>query len=409
MAMEDSLNFTPPVTDGGAALPLPDQVALVLQGGGALGGFQAGVFSALSRYDIGIDWVAGISIGAINAALIAGNPKGQRRAALDEFWRRMASGLPAIAPPADRHWREAMHVMAASAVAAWGVPGFFTPWLAWQGLALPGSATATSIYDTSPLIKTLDDLVDWRMLNEGPMRLSVGAVDIESGNFIYFDNKEGDWAGRIDARHIMASGALPPGFPAVEIDGRYYWDGGLVSNTPLQHVLDNQRSDILVFQVDLFPATGALPQDLNDVTSRVKDIQYSSRTRAVTDQFLRDRARSAMITALLDKLPPEQAALPEALALRASLDTAAVNIVQLIYRNGDWQTGARDYDFSPASIDHHRAQGEAAVRAVLQHGDVLARNIADGSTAAFDLGDPEPLARRHAYRRIHSSMIGALS
>lgn len=373
-----------------AVMPLPSQVALVLQGGGALGSFQAGVFGALARYAIDIDWVAGISIGAINAALIVGNPKGKRRPALREFWRRMSAGLPAFPAPANRDWREAMHVMSANAVAAWGVPGFFTPRMTFPGWAVPGSAAATSLYDTTPLIATLNDLVDWKLINEGPVRLSVGAVDIESGNFTYFDNQEGDWAGRIDARHILASGALPPGFPSVEIEGRHYWDGGLVSNTPLQHVLDNQVGDMLVFQVDLFPAEGKLPQRLSDVTSREKDIQFSSRTRAVTDQYLRERKRNALICSLMGKLPPEIYDTPEAAALRASLDNGAVNIVHLIYRNRDWQTGARDYEFSPASIQHHMDQGEAAVGSVLLHGDVLARNIHNGETAAFDLGDIVP-------------------
>ena len=371
-----------------ASLPLPEQVALVLQGGGALGSFQAGVFGALSRYAIAINWVAGISIGAINAALIVGNPVGKRRPALQEFWRRMSSGLPAFAPPANRDWREAMHVMAAGAVAAWGVPGFFLPRMVPPAWSSPGSAGATSFYDTTPLIATLNDLVDWRLINEGPVRLSVGAVDVESGNFTYFDNHEGEWAGRIDARHILASGALPPGFPAVEIEGRHYWDGGLVSNTPLQHVIDHQRGDMLVFQVDLFPAEGKLPRRISDVTSREKDIQFSSRTRAVTDQYLRERQRNALICALMGKLPADVYDLPEAAALRASLDNGAVNIVQLIYRNRDWQTGARDYEFSPASIRHHMEQGEAAVASVLLHGDVLARNIVNGETAAFDLGEP---------------------
>ncbi len=371
-------------------LPLPETVALVLQGGGALGSFQAGVYGALARYDIPISWVAGISIGAINAALIAGNPRGKRREVLDEFWRRMGSGLPPFAPHDSDLWRQAAHIMAAGAVAAWGVPGMFVPRYVWPVLATPGSAAATSLYDTAPLANTLNDLVDWNLLNSGAVRLSVGAVDVASGNFIYFDNREGEFAGRIDARHIMASAALPPGLPAIEINGRHYWDGGLVSNTPLQHVLDNQRGDMLVFQVDLFPAEGPLPEDISDVVSRMKDIQYSSRTRAVTDLYLRDRRRDAEIAALLATLPPDLADSAPARALQGALDVGAVNIVHLIYRNRQWQTGARDFEFSPASIDDHRAQGEAAVRSTMLHGDVLARNIRDGKTAAFDLGDPEP-------------------
>ncbi len=386
------------MADSPAPLPLPDTVALVLQGGGALGSFQAGAYAALSRYDIRLDWVAGISIGAINAALIAGNPRGERRAALTKFWDLVSGGLPALIPPPDRDWREAAHLMAAGAVAMWGVPGFFRPRYMAGLFAVPGSPQATSLYDTGPLIATLDTLVDWDLLNHGPMRFSVGAVDVESGNFAYFDNREGEWAGRIDARHILASGALPPGFPAVEIDGRHYWDGGLVSNTPLQHILDHSRGDTLVFQVDLFPAQGALPRDLSDVASREKDIRFSSRTRAVTDHYIRQRQQDRAICALIAKLPPELRQSPEVEALAGSIDIGGVSVVHLIYRNRDWQTGARDFEFSPASIRDHWRQGEAAVAAAMQHGDIVASTILDGTTAAFDLGDPEPDDRHSRYR-----------
>lgn len=366
-------------------LPLPDNVALVLQGGGALGSYQAGVFAALSAYDIALDWVAGISIGAINAALIAGNAEGNRRAALRRFWDQMGSGLPDFPAPRDDSWREMTHLWSAGAVMTWGVPGFFRPRTFNPWLSPPGVPDAVGFYDTGPLIDTLNALVDWDLLNHGPVRFSVGAVDVESGNFEYFDNREGPWAGRIDARHILASGALPPGFAAVDIDGRHYWDGGLVSNTPLQHVLDHARGDMLVFQVDLFPAHGTLPRSMSDVLSREKDIRYSSRTRAVTDQYLHARREHAAVRALLATLPPELAASPEAAAVAAGIDDGAVNIVHLIYRNRPWQTGARDFEFSPASIADHWQQGEAAVAAALRQGDLIARNIRHGHTAAFDL------------------------
>ncbi len=379
-------------------LPLPDKVALVLQGGGALGSFQAGVYQALSSYDIGLDWVAGISIGAVNAALIAGNPPHMRTAALRQFWDRLSGGMPAFPAAPDRDWRELMHMWSATAVAAWGVPGMFRPRMMPMAFAAPGTDSATSFYDTGPLTETLNELVDWDLVNKGSVRLSVGAVDIENGNFAYFDNREGDWAGRLDARHILASGALPPGFAAVEIDGRHYWDGGLVSNTPLQHILDHQRGDMLVFQVDLFPSQGPLPRRLSDVWSREKDIRFSSRTRAVTDQYLRLRKEHQAIRALLDKLPPALAQSEEAATLAAAVDDGAVNVVHLIYRNRDWQTGARDFEFSRSSIADHWHQGEAAVAAAMSHGDILARNIVDGATAAFDLGDPTPDAHHHSYR-----------
>jgi NTE family protein len=366
-------------------MPLPDQVALVLQGGGALGGFQAGAYAALSAFDIRLDWVAGISIGAVNAALIAGNPKGKRRAALRTFWDRMGSGLPAFPIHADEKWQGAAHLWAAAAVSAFGVPGFFRPHAVNPWLAMAGGDEATSFYDTAPLAETLDMLIDWDLLNRGPVRLSVGAVDVESGNFAYFDNREGPWAGRIDARHILASGALPPGFAAVEIDGRHYWDGGLVSNTPLQHVLDQATGGLLVFQIDLFPAQGPLPRSMSEVIAREKDIRYSSRTRSVTDHYIAARREHAAIRALLAKLPPDLAASEEARALTAQIDDGAVNVVHLIYRTRPWQTGAKDFEFSPASIDDHWRQGEAAVAATMRHGDIIARNVADGKSATFDV------------------------
>ena len=372
----------------GPPLPLPDQVALVLQGGGALGSYQAGAYAALARYDVALDWVAGISIGAVNAALIAGNPPARRIAALRAFWDKVSGGLPMLWTGPDRTTRELAHLWSAAAVAAWGVPGMFQPrW--WPQLIGPGgNAAEASLYDSQPLARTLNDLVDWDLLNHGAMRFSVGAVDVESGNFVYFDNRDPVWRGRIDARHILASGALPPGLPAVEIDGRHYWDGGIVSNTPLQYVLDHQRGDMLAFQVDLYSARGRLPGQLSDVINREKDIRFSSRTRAVTDQYVRRKREHEAVRALLDKLPPELAQSPEAAALHALADDGAVNVVHLIYRKRNWQSAARDFEFSPNAVQDHWQQGEEAVGRAMVQGDIIARNILSGHTAAFDLGEP---------------------
>ena len=370
----------------GAPMPLPDEVALVLQGGGALGAYQAGVFEALVERGIEVDWVAGISIGAINAALIAGNPPERRLARLTEFWELVSGGLPNICLPDLHDIREAAHLAAAGAVAMWGIPGFFRPHFLPSWMAPAGSADALSYYDTAPLRETLDRLVDWQLLNEGPIRFSVGAVDIETGNLVYFDNADPHWKGRIDARHVMASGALPPGLPPVEIDGRHYWDGGLVSNTPLSHVLDHQAGDILIFQVDLFPAQGPMPDEMTGVWSRQKDIQYSSRTRQVTDQYLRERREHEAIAALLAKLPPEMRDWPEARALAGVIETGAANIVHLIYRSRAWESGARDFEFSRMAMLDHWTQGHEALAAFVARGNrLLARNILDGKSATFDL------------------------
>jgi NTE family protein len=371
-----------------APMPLPDQVALVLQGGGALGSFQAGVVEALFEQRIEIDWVAGISIGAINAAIIAGNPPDQGPAKLRAFWELVSSGMPTFALPDDRSIREVAHLSAAATVAMFGVPGFFRPNMLPSWWAPDGSAEATSFYDTKPLRETLDRLIDWDRVNHGPMSFSVGAVDIETGNFEYFCTGNPRWKGRIDARHVMASGALPPGLPPVEIDGRHYWDGGLVSNTPLSHIIDHQEVDTLIFQCDLFPAEGPLPRTQTDVWSRQKDIQYSSRTRQVTDQYLRLRREHHTMERLLAKLPPELAHSPEAEAVRKNVDIGATNIVHLIYRGRAWESGARDFEFSRPTMLDHWAQGREAVEAVIRNGDLLARNILDGKSATFDLQAP---------------------
>lgn len=364
-----------------AALPLPDQVALVLQGGGALGSYQAGVFESLAETGIEIDWVAGISIGAVNAALIAGNPEGKRVDALRSFWNNVTARLPSFPVWHNDHLREFLHEWSAGFVASYGVPGFFKPRMIPPMLAAPGSPEALSFYDSSELEGTLNALVDWDLLNNGPMRFSVGAVEIESGNFHYFDNRNE----RIDARHVMASGALPPGLPPVEIDGKYWWDGGLVSNTPLTHVLDHQSGDLLVFQIDLFPASHEMPRTLMDVMAREKEIRFSSRTRQVSDELLKLRKEREAIRAVLAKLPPELLDDADVKILAALAQEEAVNLVQLIYRANAWEGGSRDYEFSARTMDEHWAAGRDAVCGAISKAGLLATNILDGKTAAFDL------------------------
>lgn len=378
-----------PVKRGkGPALPLPEQTVLLLQGGGALGSFQAGVFEALDKLQIPLTCVAGISIGAINAALIAGNPPEKRIEALRKFWETVSGGMPNFVLPEDNRVREGAHIAAAATVASFGVPGFFRPHWVPNSWAAPGSEAAISYYDTVPLVETLNELVDWDLLNDGPMRVAVGAVDIETGNFQYFDTRSETEPVRIDARHIMASGALPPGLPPVEIDGRHYWDGGLVSNTPLAYMLDTQGSeDLLIFQVDLFPARGALPRRMTDVWSREKDIRFSSRTRSVTDQYLRLRRDHEAIRKLIDRLPKQLREDKDVQQLRERVAENAVNVVQLVYRSRAWETGAKDFEFSRSAMLDHWHQGHEALCNSVDRGDVLARNIADGKTAAFDLAD----------------------
>lgn len=363
------------------AMPLPDSVALVLQGGGALGSYQAGVYEALVAQGIAPDRIAGISIGAVNAALIAGNVPERRIERLREFWNLVSSWLPSVPIPGDDLWREWVHEWSAGFVALAGVPGFFGLRPVPPILAAPGSAGALSFYDSSLLAGTLDRLVDWELLNDGPIHVSVGAVEIESGNFHYFSNRRE----RLDARHIMASGALPPGLPPVEIDGKLWWDGGIVSNTPLGDVLDTQTEPMLVFQVDLFSAAGAVPRTIMDVFAREKEIRYSSRTRQVSDQLVRLRKERELIRRVLRKLPPELRDDPDVSALRAQAAEQPVNVVHLIYRAPEWESGSRDYEFSARTMQEHWAAGQAAIAETIDKSALLARNIVDGKTAAFDL------------------------
>ncbi len=335
--------------------PAESLTALVLQGGGALGAYQAGAFEALADAAHQPDWVAGISIGAINAALIAGNPPERRVQRLQDFWQRVTASVPSwgwtVADGPLRHWS---NDWAAAWGAAFGLPAFFQPR---PGATLwPGECDRPSLYDTAPLHETLRALVDFDRLNDGPMRLSVGAVDVQSGNFAYFDNRQQ----RIGPEHIMASGALPPGFPAVTVDGRAYWDGGLVSNTPLQHVVENLASEAAtIFQIDLFNARGALPRTLEQVADREKDIRFSSRTRAVTDMLHERQDLHQRLRALAALLPPARRSDPQVQQLLAGTRDTAITLVHLIHRHKGSETQTRDYEFSRASMQEHWQVGHA--------------------------------------------------
>ncbi len=344
--------------------PTPEEVwrdakrVLVLQGGGALGAYQAGVYEALAAHDLRPGWVAGISIGAINAALIAGNPPERRVERLRAFWDQTSSELlPAPLKTGDGA-RTVINEISAAMIASFGSPGFFRPRLGSPLFAPPGSAEALSLYDTSPLKATLERLVDFDLINDGPVRLMVGAVNVISGNSVIFDSARQ----RIGPEHIMASGALPPGFPPVFVDGEPYWDGGLVSNTPLQVVLDEEQSeDLLVFQIDLFNARGGLPKNLMDVDEREKDIRFSSRTRMNTDTSLRIHKAKVALRSLLGRLPEGFAEAEDLTHLRALANENAVTIVQLIYRKRAYEGGSKDYEFSRQTMLDHWAAGVADV------------------------------------------------
>ena len=355
---------------------------LVLQGGGALGSYQAGVYEALNGTGNTPDWVAGTSIGAINAALIAGNPPDRRADRLRQFWNDVTSAVPASPITANELVRSFANAWSAGWVSLFGIAKMFTPRLPPPFWAVPGGDAALSYYDTEPLRRTLERLVDFDRINSGEIRLSVGAVNIRTGNFVYFDNERQT----IGPEHIMASGALPPGFPPVEIDGEAYWDGGLVSNTPLEHVLaDDSVSDLLVFQVDLFSARGPMPMTLLDAAEREKDIRFSSRTRLNTNASLaRHRAKDA-VRKLLAKLPDELADDPEVRLLADMSRQHAVTIVQLIYRRKAYEGHVKDYEFSRQTmLDHWQAGIEDAQRS-LRHRSEIFEAAASGEIRSLDL------------------------
>jgi NTE family protein len=358
--------------------------ALVLQGGGALGSYQAGVYEVLAERPRQAMWVAGVSIGAINAALIAGNAPEHRVAKLREFWELVSSGagqmLPHGAGP-----RALLNQWSAAASIALGIPGFFAPRMS-PALLLGGNAPLLSYYDTAPLKETLERLVDFDRINHQEMRLSVGAVNVRTGNSVYFDNTRQ----KIGPEHIMASGALPPGFPPIHIDGEDYWDGGIVSNTPLQYVLDEQprNEPLLVLQVDLFSARGPMPQTLAEVGARQKDIQYSSRTRLNTNIVAANVNLQQALAELIDRLPPQLRKEPALADLCAHLSHEPIDIVHLIYRNKPFELEAKDYEFSRIAVHEHWDAGVRDMRTTFEHPEWLRADAQAGGVTTFDLAEP---------------------
>jgi len=357
----------------------------VLQGGGALGSYQAGVYEALATQGAGPHWVAGISIGAINSALIAGNASGDRVARLRDFWELVSSAMPDLPLEVDERWRASLNEASAMQAVLLGVPGFFAPRVPPPPFHPDGSVGAISYYDTAPLQSTLERLVDFDRINGGGVRLSVGAVNVRTGNFTYFDSAKQ----RIDVRHIMASGALPPGFPPVEIDGEHYWDGGLVSNTPLQYVLDTPGAvHRTVFQVDLFSASGGLPRTMRRVAEREKDIRFSSRTRLNTDVELQWRAAATAAQRLLARLPPKWRDDPDAQVLsRLRPACSGLDIVQLIYRSKRHEQHSKDYEFSRWTMREHWEVGRADVLRTLSDPRWSGRKAGSGKVRVFDLSE----------------------
>jgi len=372
---------------GSPVRPDFERIALLLQGGGALGSYQGGVYQALAEADLHPHWVSGISIGAINAGLIAGNPPERRVERLRTFWETVTEGPFGVPYLFQREIKnDTLHQLVnqsrAMGALLWGAPGFFKPRIP-PPVFLPTSSVGDlGFYDVSPLKALLGRLIDFDRVNSGAMRLSVGATHIKTGNSIIFDTLER----KIGPEHIMASGALPPGFPAAEIDGEFYWDGGVVSNTPLQWVLDaSPRQDTLAFQIDLWSARGELPRDMVEVDTRLKDIRYSSRTRLGTDQFRRMQGLRRATAKLLAEMPEALRQTREAQLLAAEADDKVYNIIQMIYRTRVYEGASKDYEFSRRTMEEHWAAGHRDMTRTLAYPEVLERPKSPDGVFTFDL------------------------
>lgn len=371
-----------------------EHIVLVLQGGGALGAYQAGVFEEIAKFPREPHWVAGVSIGAINAALIVGNPPGRRVERLRAFWDRVSSGfMGASVEPLAALWEgygSFNHHLHAAIASTMGVTGFYQPRLPPPYLQAEGTDAALSFYDNAPLRATLEALVDFDLINRKTLRLSLGAVNVRTGNAVYFDN----YHQKIGPEHVMASGALPPAFAPVMIDGEPYWDGGIVSNTPLQYVLDNRSANkVLIAQVDLFSARGAMPTNIANVASRQKDIIYSSRTRFNTDKVAEIQQNKKTVLKLIAMLPASKRDTPEIKQLIAANQTAYIDIVHLIYRQDRYELESKDYDFSHACVLAHWDAGRRDMRRTIEHPDLLNKSNVDDGITVYDLAHDH---QRHA-------------
>ncbi|RJG01003.1 patatin-like phospholipase family protein [Noviherbaspirillum sedimenti] len=340
---------------------LPGQVVLVLQGGGALGAYQAGVYEALHEAGIEPDWLVGTSIGAINSALIAGNPPARRLQKLRAFWQCVEQNAIVNIPDyffpgvgtALANW---MTVMA-------GIPGFFTPNpVAWCNQYASLGLKNAAYYSTQPLRSTLEKLLDFRHINDGRTRMSLGAVNVGNGEMRYFDSRKET----ITMDHIMASSAYPPAFPAVRIDGDSYWDGGIYSNTPIEAVLDdNPRRDSLIFAVDVWNPGGAEPQSLWEVAGREKEILYASRADSHIARQKQIHHLRHVIRELTKAIPPQSRSSPKVRELASWGCHTIMHVVRLVAGGIDGEDEMKDIDFTPESIRNRWRAGYADTAAML--------------------------------------------
>jgi NTE family protein len=341
---------------------------LILQGGGALGAYQAGVYQHLSEQHTELDWVIGTSIGAINAALIAGNPAHTRVAQIKAFWDSLTPSQP---DPLTAWWlslpplANLAHSMNTMGILMKGVHGFFKPRLgASADINAKVPLNEMGFYDTSALKTTLEKYVDFEYLNRGAMRLSICAVDIDSGQSVVFDSKKQV----ILPEHIMASGALPPGFPPIQIDDKAYWDGGVYSNSPLSVFLAEVRQkDALCFMVDLWDPTEIRPTSIAEGLARYKSIQYASRSKELLENYQQIANLQKAIRLLADKIPSAERQQETTQMLLALGCDHTVNVVNLIMKASEHDHYFKDIDFSRETITARWQDGIHDCKRALQH------------------------------------------
>jgi NTE family protein len=342
-------------------IAVPGQAVLVLQGGGALGAYQVGVYEAMHAAGIEPEWVVGTSIGAINGALIAGNPPELRLARLRAFWDHVEQQIDVDGPLARWGWGNAL---ANWATVAGGIPAFFKP----NPAALAGAQAqlgvdAAAYYDTAPLRDTLLSLVNFDYLNEGRTRLTVGTVHVTSGELRYFDTRDN----RILVEHVMASGALPPAFPAVRIDGDAYWDGGIYSNTPIEAVMDDRpRRDSLIFAVNVWQPEGPEPGSIWQVMGRQKEIQYASRTDSHIARQQQIHRLRHVIRELQKQMPPQKRDDAKVKELTAWGCGTTMHVVRLLAPRLEGEDHTKDIDFTAAGVRMRREAGLADAKAVIE-------------------------------------------
>ncbi len=400
-------------------LPPYEQIVLIFQGGGSLGAYQAGVYEGMAEAGIDPTWVAGISIGAINAAIVAGNPPEKRVERLRDFWETVCRppsmsasfaaeavnmlgfGFAPFQESVKHTIDKAFGSYAATMAILEGQNEFFYPRPFAPGF---GNPSQVSFYDTAPLKATLERLVDFDRINhKDSMRISLGSTNVGTGNFVFFDNRHM----KIGPEHIMASGSLPPGFPATEIDGEYYWDGGCVSNTPLLYIMnESNNQDSLIFQVDLWSAHGKLPSNIFEVTERQKDIQYSSRTRAITDLVRNMHRMRKLLLNTIDRIPAAvRKADPYFDQMAEQAMGSNYNVVQLIYQNKFGEGQYKDAEFSSESMERHWRIGLDDIEETLDDTSCLAMPPKGENFVTYDVHRKErftaeytdPTAQRNAF------------